>query len=483
MKNKIAKTILLCLVSTPSFSANHLVYMGGGGEPDGNSTIFDQHISSIGKVTSKSKWTYEATFNGGHSKTENLLKKSFPNPVSPITDFNRSAFNKIISETKIKLSSGTLNKDDQLIIIIDTHGAQRESELTHQISLSGKTNSLNYNTLEGSLRTDLDELQEIVKLSESRGVKLAIVDLSCHSGSTLNLVTKNNKNTCIISSSGPEHFGYTGGGSFTNNFINNLSKDNISLEEAFLEARRGSKDAAYPLINTQNSELAKSEFYRLISPYLNSQIASNLGKLHEQVLMMNDPINQCVRQSQFDSLIQKLNELDNLSGKAFQAKNGLIEDLKEYHNLQLQMLHESKKLGVDKLKEIESFKSIEINPKTNTPYFNLKLTWGELASIDKNVFTSSSTKNLEKNKNDADFPQRKMAMDKTLAQIFTKIDAIHKQYPNLKNSYASSLEFSMKVKDTFSLSEKIGKKEKQIYDAIYHSIEKESNHPCQQIKM
>lgn len=483
MKTTLLKISFLSLICFNSYGANHLVYIGGGGEPKGSSTIFDDHISSIRSLTSKNTWSYDVAFNGGHNKTEALVKSAFPSPTTPALNFTKNDYDRIIAEAKSKITTGTLKKDDQLVLVIDTHGAEKSSgEVTHKISLSGGGNVTNLNTLAGGRLQNLDGLKELITLSEKQGVKLAIVDLSCHSGNTLELA-KNSKKTCIISSSGPNHYGYTGRGSFTDRFIDKLSTDGISLEDAFLQARLSSNDSAYPLINTINSDKAFKEFYDLIGPYLNSQYTEGLGKLHTQILEMNDAINKCSRQSQFEDLISKLQGMKNLSDKAFSARDGLVNHLKEYYSLQMQMLQASQAYGTDKMERTENFKSEEINPKTNKPYFNVNFTWEQLSQIHIETFKASTEKNLKPYLNDPDFQQRRKATDKLLENLFKRVQFIHTNHPQLRDSVQNSLKYTYNIKNTFNLSEKIGQKEKLIYDSIYNSVSRNPNNPCQQIKM
>lgn len=484
MKKTIIALTTVSSISLSAYGANHLVYMGGGGEPPGTQTMFDDHIKSMKKVTSTGKWSYQTAFNGGHSKTEALIKESFPNPVTPPTHFTRADYNKTIEDLKQKVTNGSLKKGDQLIVMIDTHGAQGDpkDEITHKVSLSSPAGITNFNTLAGTTTQLLDNLKELVTLTESRGIKLGIVDLSCHAGSTLNLA-KNQPNTCVVAASGPKHFSYTGNGAFTNLFVNNLGTKDTSLEDAFLKARLDSDDSAFPMISTANNDKASAEFYELIGPYLNSQYNVQTGKLHDDILAMNNPQNKCMRQEQFSNLINKLNSLQNLSDKAFKDRANLIVDLKAYHELQMKMHAESLRVGTATLQNKVSYKSAEINPLTGKHYYNINITWEELIKIDKTYFKNISYQNIEKYKNEADYPNRVKALEKALSFVNNKIDEITAQNPSLRQSMSKSLNYAVNLANTFNISEKIGQKEKRIYDTIYNSSAKNPNNPCQQIKI
>ena len=196
---------LITFLSTTSlaYAENHLLVLGGGGEPKKDSTIFDNGINNFGENLKKSNWKYEVSFNGGHKKTESILQMHYSAGVAPITNFTQDNYAILIENYKNKILKGEIKSGDQLMIIISSHGAQRiPGDLTHSISASGGT-ALDLNKLSGSKLVSLDKLQEIVRLTNDRGIKLGLVDLTCHSGTTLAL--KNNApNTCIVTASGPD---------------------------------------------------------------------------------------------------------------------------------------------------------------------------------------------------------------------------------------------------------------------------------------
>ena len=59
---------------------------------------------------------------------------------------------------------------------------------------------------------------------------------------------KNAPNTCIVSASSPNHYGFVGPGAFISLFLRDL-KPGLSLKDAFLKARRESRDSSVDKTN------------------------------------------------------------------------------------------------------------------------------------------------------------------------------------------------------------------------------------------
>ena len=230
--------LLFIMVLGSSAQTSHLAIIGGGGEAKGSSTIFDgdlKHISKFARMNPN--WITTSSFNGGHSETENIIKSNL--------NITNEPFTKNSCEQLIKTTNGELKSGDQLLIHINSHGARRDvsTEKTHKIA-TAESALENYETIGGST-VGLDYLKKLTELANHKGIKLAIIDFSCHSGSTLNIA---NKNTCVITSTGPNHYGYTGSDqTFTSLFNSKLEKGK-SLEEIYLEAREKYFDKSFPMI-------------------------------------------------------------------------------------------------------------------------------------------------------------------------------------------------------------------------------------------
>ena len=57
------------------YAENHLLIIGGGGEPEGDTTIFDGDINDLGQNLKNLKWNTEISFNGGHKNTEKIIQE------------------------------------------------------------------------------------------------------------------------------------------------------------------------------------------------------------------------------------------------------------------------------------------------------------------------------------------------------------------------------------------------------------------------
>lgn len=267
--------ITLLLFSLTAFAqSKNIVVMGGGGEPQGNSTIFDDEAQRLGKYFSKNTdWKVDVAFNGGHAKTEKILANGLGKVAGGSSDFTEQAYLKLLSEYEEKINSGAIKPGDQLLIYISTHGAlQMSKEKTHSIATGGGT-ATDLNNLQGASIVSMDKLQKLADLAAEKGVKLGIIDGSCHSGASIPL--KNNK-TCVISASGPKHFGYS---SFGESFASNMKKGK-NLEQVFLDTFVGRNETAFPMISSPVGMKLQDDLYSLITPFLYSY-DDNHDKLKE----------------------------------------------------------------------------------------------------------------------------------------------------------------------------------------------------------
>lgn len=266
MKRFILTSLFSILSATAVAQSNHLMVMGGGGEPKGNpSTIFDAELASLGAFAKANpQWEPSVIFDGGHAQTEAIVTQHFGrfNPAGQT--FSSKNYEALIALYEKRLNSGEIKGGDKLLIHINSHGALRDAkgEETHRISTSDAA-ATNLQTL-GGVTVPLDRLKKLSELAARKGVKLGIVDLSCHSGSTLNLA---NANTCVISATGPEHYSYGGGSTFSAKFNQAMAKGK-SLEEVFLTARSNYADTSFPMISTPQGRDVQARLYELLTPYL-----------------------------------------------------------------------------------------------------------------------------------------------------------------------------------------------------------------------
>lgn len=481
---------VLAITSTNLFAANHMFFIGGGGEPDGATTIFDGLVETLGKNLSDSKWKYQASFNGGHSNTESLLALNFKNPVAPTTSFTEENYKKLIEDYTKKINSGEITNSDQLMIIINSHGAEKSSstkgEATHKISAAnvkkaaGSSGIKDYDNLEGSTLVSLDALAALVKLTNEKGIKLGIVDMSCHSGNTQAL--KNNApNTCIITSTGPVHYGFSGPTAFNSKFISNL-KPGVSLEQAFLNARASAQDYGYPMISTPEGKSVSDELYPSVTPYLyyKSEATDKLTKY-----IGNNSSDQllCQRDNQFKDLIAKIDMLQAATIDKKDAYNG--EELKKllaaYKAEQDSMLSVLNQMGSSLALREEAFSSPQLTKKGSLSGSKiLKMSWRNIAMSNPddtiNYFKErlAETKDL---KQKADY-QVSIA---NWNQVKAKRIEILSKYPEMGNLDKKGKELTSKIAENWKTVYAIALQERKLYNEFYKQKQTNSNDPCRQI--
>ncbi|WP_413943743.1 hypothetical protein [Bdellovibrio sp. HCB-162] len=210
---RIAPGFLVLLVSFSAVAKKEVVFFGGGGEPKGDSTIFDAAYNNFAMFSSGG-WQARSYFNGGHAKSEAVAQKLFKGKNQPMTTKNMADE---IANLKARIEKGDLKSGDQVMITIATHGLEKnKSQASHSIA----TTDSSFN---------LDEIAKLRDLAEKKGVSLAIVDFSCYSGNTLSLGTDK---TCVISTAADTVAYNTSGDYMGRNFT-----PGRSLESAFLDGR------------------------------------------------------------------------------------------------------------------------------------------------------------------------------------------------------------------------------------------------------
>lgn len=343
--SKIVIPALLLSISVSAYAADkHMLILGGGGEPQNiETTIFDPELKSLGKFVNKNNsWSPRISFNGGHDVTENIINQGIGKSAGRNTPFTARAYEQLISEYEDKILRGEIKSGDQLLLYISTHGAlKQDKDRTHQISTTGSA-SADLTTLDNSPLVSVDRLQKLVTLAEQKGVKLGLLDFSCHSGATLAL---KNPNTCIISASGPDHFSFSIWGT---RFANNMAKGK-SLEDIFLATFNNRPETSFPMISSPVGMDIQEEIYSLISPYLyywkKEAGRDKLSKYLEKQVISN----QCEEaQARFGELQELLvNSSSILDGK--NITNDLVAAISEYHDLQKKMLDDLNQMGLKEM--------------------------------------------------------------------------------------------------------------------------------------
>lgn len=326
--------LAVCLLGAGELYAqsNHMLLIGGGGEPVGKTTIFDKEVSNVGDYLKASgKWSVGTSFNGGHEDTEKIVaaKISATNP-----SFSANQYETMIADYVSKIRNGTIKPGDQLLVQVSSHGAMNSSgEKSHRVSTAGSV-ATDLQNLAGSGVVSLDKLQDLINIAASKNVKLALVDLSCHSGNTLALA---NPNTCIISSSGPVHFGWSGEIGFSNKFTAAM-KPGKNLEEVFLEALGKKEDPGFPMISSPVGQDLQREMYKPVTPFLYEWRAKSdhdkLSPYLEQEVLEN----QCREIPELQEILNFSREADRIvSASQKQNFDAFRAAINEYYQFQLKL--------------------------------------------------------------------------------------------------------------------------------------------------
>ncbi len=224
--------ILLTFISSSAWADspdthNFLFVVGGSGDPAGDSTIFDTEIASIGPLAKSSAWSTTLLYDGDRSGSKAAAKNAFGQDAKTFTQQNFSAaiqqYETLLQEKKIKAG-------DEFLLVVDTHGAQHDpKELSHSV------------VSEDEALLPLDQIQTLRDHLQAAGAKVAIIDLSCFSGSTQALA---NDNTCVIASTDKDMFGY----GLTSPI--DLFQPGNNLEQNFISMRMKDQSAQFPNIST-----------------------------------------------------------------------------------------------------------------------------------------------------------------------------------------------------------------------------------------
>lgn len=499
MNIKALTLAVFSLIITNALAANHMMIIGGGGEPacvegatagknarpNCEKTIFDAPMQSLGTNLKNGKWNYQVAYNGGHAQSEQILKNDFPSPAKSNSDFTPARYNQMIADYTAKILAGEIKAGDQFVIIINTHGAEETPDSkTHLISASGGAMK-NFNTGSGSTLVNIDALANLTKLASDMGVNMGVVDLSCHSGKTMSL-KKLAPNACIVTSTGPKHYGFSGPSAFGDTLLKNF-KSGETLESAFLKARLNDTDPAYPMISTDENEQIVAEVYSKITPYLYyyDPEADKLTKFMNE--NSSDTI-ICKRETEFKQLFTSINQLQAAVNGRRDGFNG--EELKSllgsYKATQDQILRTANKLGSGLAKKQETFtrkvgpyKTNQKNPTATN--VTQTLTWEEILSSNPDETIANITKML---------PQIKEPYEKahTLAAIENWKDIKNKKqqimttYPEMLTARKTIENMTKQIGENRDTAAKIARQEKKLYDELYRQKQSLNfNDPCRKI--
>jgi hypothetical protein len=373
------------------------------------------------------------------------------------------------------------------LIYIDSHGATKKpAEETHQISL-GKSPLQNYESL-GSDAVSLDQLKTLSRIANEKGIKLGILDLSCHSGNTLAL---KNENTCIISSAGPDHYGYGGNSqTFSSRLLNAMTKGR-SLEEAYLDVRGQFQDTSFPMISSPVGVDVQNELYPLAGPYL-YYFDTHANKLRGHIEETATKEQMCRDEESFKKInklieqIQDISQFSKMSLRAGQAE-GLKRNLETYYKYQKSIKETLIAGGKEYLSRRENFckqymETLKSGKKVSKKSC-LNYSWEQLATIDYDAMIRYWTKDLKRLKGNE--LAEALATLEVIKTAKVRSDEIKKQYPGVKDLKNIYDQLDNKEQKSTTLAYDIAKDMQSLYVDLYKlKANKDTRpNPCKDFKI
>lgn len=463
------------LATTNAWAKDHFYLIGGGGEPQRDYTIFDTALNKLDYyLKGNNKWHKGIYFNGGHDKTEKIIADISND--EPANKFRPEDYDEFIKRTLNKIQNDEIKKGEQLMLFIDSHGAIRArngSEVSHSIS-SSKSSTL----------VNLDKLKDILELAHKKGIKVGLIDGSCHAGASIDL-QKYNPSMCIITGSSDRNFSYT---DFAENIANNF-KSGKSLEEVFQYARNASHAKAFPMINSPVG-MAVQEMLKDIQPLFfdptYDPIGSSNNKLEAFLDSSIQSIGACQEMPIPHNLITAIDKAESLSLIQKKFVFFTVTEKKEFKELK-EMIKEHYKLfnQAKKIRE-KTLPLLDQKVKLDPPSSHMEYSLAELSRINYNKLIAESEEIINSDQSTEDKKNR----SRSLLRFYQSIKSTHERLK--QQSSFQELENQQRTLD--SIYQEIGKsgsnmalKERELYESLYKSLEKtelgKAPNPCQDFKL
>lgn len=481
MKKTILATSLLLNLS-PLLAANHFLVIGGGGEPMGQKTIFDDSLVKLSEFKKKvPDYKTKISFNGGHPNTESIISQNFRPEEIVSPTFNRQSLTSSIDDYVSQMKSGKIKSGDQLLIFIDSHGAEKkEGEETHEIA-EGKSPIKNYST-GGGRAVSLDELKVLTQLAKEKGIKLGIMDFSCFSGETLAL---RNENTCVITSSGPKHYSYTGYDSLFNARFLSAMTPGKSLEDVYLSVRDDIEDPGFPMISTPVGMDIQNEMYKVFTPYF--YYFDSIGdKLKPHLEKNANESALCTDEENFELIKKIIDKAVEQSGLGAYDASRLRQNLEEYKEYQKDIKQKLIANGQQLLDTNEEFchtyQVVSKGKKKNENYC-ISYNWKQLITINYDDIISYFQKRLSYSKGQE--YQENLAQLEVMKKAKARSLEVKAKNPSIKDVNDIYKELDDKESKSYMMTYNIAIDTHKLYTSLYQAKAKadERPNPCKDFKL
>ena len=468
---------LILFVQNLLASENQIVLLGAGGEEAGKaSTIFDNSAKLLSRYFNKNTASYNAmvSYNGGHANTEKIIKNDF-NKASLKTNFTPEGYKKVMDELLMKIKSNPpqIGPGNQIMIFIDSHGAEKgDGETSHSISMAyHPMEDMNTGSASGML--NLDALKEITALAKEKNIKLAIVDGSCHSGNTLSLA---NENTCVISGSAANQFATD----FTDYLVKEFTPGR-SLEDAFIKARAKADGVPFPMISSPAGSDVQEKMKNFMPYLFYHDNDEELDKIDKYLKENGNAIGICKKEVEFGELKVFLDFMRDF--KQFQRNKNpneidrLMKNIEKYKKIQDAYIKELQKYYIP---------DAEMDKKTEftSGDFSKSYTNGELLETDFKTLIDNANEDVAKAKTEEEKVTRRHH-----ALIYSY--ASKKKNELLKNDlYKKRYQVYERIKQDKNLTEEVARTIsvdlKKVYEAYYKDQmmrQKDKPNPCADFKL
>lgn len=466
---------LTALLISSASAKDHFYIIGGGGEPKKETTIFDDALTKLDFFLKDAPaWHTGIYFNGGHSKTEQIIS-SMPKD-EPAKHFHPEDYDNFLQNTLKKMQNGEIKSGEKLLLFIDSHGAIRArngNEISHSISSSEKGRTVN-----------LDKLEDVLKLAHSKGIKVGLIDASCHAGATHDL-QKFHPDMCVITASSERNFSYT---DFAESIAANF-KTGKNLEEIFHFARNASLAKGIPMINTPVGKVVQ-ELTKDIHPIFfdptYDPIGSSNNKLEAYIDQSIQGYGVCQEIPLPNNLMDAINKAEELSIVQKKFLFFTTTEKKEFKELKEMLQAHHVLLNQAKRKREKTLPLLEQKIKLDPPSDHMEYTWAEVARINYDKLIAESEEII----NDPNTPADKKDRSETLVKFYRSIKSTHERLKKIAQFQAVEKD----QKELENIYEQIGRsgtsiaaKERELYESLYKSLEKtelgKAPNPCRDFKL
>lgn len=476
----------LLVVSLQCFGKGQMLILGGGGEPvrievqqsnlgkvkgqsssdgvvDNPGTIFDNVLENTGKYSAtQTQFDTSIVFDGDGKRdhTKSIIKKYYQADQIKAPRLTEKSFNAQVESLLKSIDEGKIKSGENILIQIMSHGAEKRSydgEETHRIAMASGTGVSDLQSLSGAETVSLDLLKKVAEKAKEKNIRLGILDFSCHSGSTLSLA---NENTCVITSTAPDLYGYGGEASFDSVFSKNM-KPGKTLEQVYIEAIESrSNDPEFPMISTPIGLSLQEAFYNKVEMFLKYFEKNSLDKL-EKKMVFEDHESLCRKLVQdYDELMKILKDLRKATDIALFGEINFLqtrESLEKYLHYQL-----------DLMKSMEAGKKLNDQKPINVCFRKKcsELTEKKLAEIDFDEYIKMEEQYLDFANSESDKRRAMRRLDLALKEYeyFKKMRSSNEHFR--KYSEAIS-EMNKDGGKSYVLAHRASAQLKNLYQGLY----------------